>query len=137
MNEEFPKFESLGEGTPADSFVYRASAAFPRQELYGITSQMRRASSSIAGNIAEGYGRGGDGEFRHFLNTAAGSAVEVEYFALLAKDLDMVTSERYQELQGQIVEVQRMISGLLRTVSKTRTEKHSTTATGSGLEARS
>jgi len=98
--------------------VYLTSTGFPRQELYGITSQMRRASSSIAANIAEGYGRGGDGELRHFLNTAAGSAVELEYFTLLAKDLNMITSEHYQELQQQIVEVQRMISGFLRTVSK-------------------
>jgi four helix bundle protein len=100
--------------------VYRATLNFPRQELYGITSQMRRASSSVAANIAEGYGRGGDGEFHHFLNTAAGSAVELEYFLLLAKDLGMLTSDVYNEQQKKIVEVQRMLSGLLRTVANTR-----------------
>lgn len=118
--------------------IYRASATFPRQELYGITSQMRRASSSIAANIAEGYGRGGDGEFRHFLNTAAGSAVELEYFALLAPDLEMIKTDLYENLQGQIIEVQRMISGLLRTVSTSCIGKKATPpANSSGLEARS
>jgi four helix bundle protein len=100
--------------------VYRATLNFPRQELYGITSQMRRASSSVAANIAEGYGRGGDGEFHHFLNTAGGSAVELEYFLLLAKDLGMLTSDVYNEQQKKIVEVQRMLSALLRTVANTR-----------------
>jgi len=100
--------------------VYRVTTDFPRQELYGITSQTRRASASVAANIAEGYGRGGDGEFRHFLNTAAGSAVELEYFLLLARDLGMLTADRYVELQEKVVEVQRMLSGLLRTVASAR-----------------
>lgn len=100
--------------------IYRHTGAFPREELYGITSQMRRASASVAANIAEGYGRGGDGEFHHFLNTAAGSAVELEYFLLLAKDLGMLTTDVYNDRQKQTVEVQRMLSGLLRTVGNTR-----------------
>ena len=60
--------------------VYRATAVFPREKLYGITSQLRRCSSSVAANIAEGCGRTGNGEFHRFLNIAAGSLVEVEYF---------------------------------------------------------
>jgi four helix bundle protein len=100
--------------------IYRVTVDFPRQELYGITSQMRRAGASIAANIAEGYGRGGDGEFQHFLNIAAGSAVELEYFLLLARDLNMLTTDRYATLQEEVIEVQRMLSGLLRTVASTR-----------------
>ena len=56
--------------------TYRMTANFPREELYGISSQMRRCSASVAANIAEGCGRTGNGEFRHFLNTAVGSAVD-------------------------------------------------------------
>jgi four helix bundle protein len=104
--------------------VYRAREAFPRAELFGITSQMRRASASIAANIAEGYGRGSDGELRHFLNTAAGSAFELEYFLLLAKDLGLLADSLYAPLQAQVIEIERMISGLLRTVSPTRPKDH-------------
>lgn len=104
--------------------IDRESEAFPRIELFGITSQMRRASASIAANIAEGYGRGTDGELRHFFNTAAGSAVELEYFLLLAKDLGLVRSELYIDLQNQVVEVERMLSGLLRTVSSSRLKEN-------------
>jgi four helix bundle protein len=104
--------------------IYRDTGAFPREELYGITSQMRRAGASVAANIAEGYGRGGDGEFHHFLNTAAGSAVELEYFLLLAKDLGMLTTDVYDDRQKQTVEVQRMLSGLLRTVASTRQKQN-------------
>ena len=102
--------------------IDRESEAFPRIELFGITSQMRRASASIAANIAEGYGRGTG--LRHFLNTAAGSAVELEYFLLLAKDLGLVRSELYIDLQNQVVEVERMLSGLLRTVSSSRLKEN-------------
>ncbi len=100
--------------------VYRATGVFPREELYGIISQMRRASASVAANIAEGCGRQGDGEFHRFLNTAAGSAVEVEYFLLLSRDLGMLSFDRYDDLQKQVIEVERMLAGLLRTVASAR-----------------
>jgi four helix bundle protein len=100
--------------------IYRITIDFPRHELYGITSQMRRAGASAAANIAEGYGRGGDGEFHHFLNTAAGSAVELEYFLLLARDLNMLQTDEYVKLQEEIIEVQRMLSGLIKTVASPR-----------------
>jgi len=104
--------------------IYRHTGACPREELYGITSQMRRASASVAANIAEGYGRGGDGEFHHFLNTSAGSVVELEYFLLLAPDLGVLPDDAYSELQQHVVEVQRMLSGLLRTVANTRLKQN-------------
>lgn len=115
--------------------IYRETVAFPRQEVYGITSQMRRASASIAANIAEGCGRGGDGDFHRFLNTSAGSAVELEYFLLLAKDLGMLSKDVYDGLQQQVLEVERMLSGLLRTVGMTR--QASTKIRSSKLVARS
>jgi four helix bundle protein len=103
--------------------VYRATAPFPREELFGITSQMRRCSASIAANLAEGCGRTGDGDFHRFLNVAAGSALEIEYFLLLARDLNLLPTAAYDELQKMAVEVQRMLGSLLRTVDRTRKGK--------------
>jgi four helix bundle protein len=100
--------------------TYRMTANFPREELYGISSQMRRCSASVAANIAEGCGRTGNGEFRHFLNTAAGSAVELEYFLLLARDLGLVPTETYEALCKDVLEVQRMLASLLRKVDTDR-----------------
>ena len=71
--------------------IYRQSGAFPRDELYGLTSQLRRSATSIAANIAEGCGRNGPNELRHFLEIAMGSASEVEYHLLLARDLGFMT----------------------------------------------
>ena len=103
--------------------IYRATAGFPREEMFGITSQMRRASSSIAANLAEGCGRTGDGDFHRFINTAAGSAVELEYFLLLARDLGLLSTGTHEQLEGGILEVQRMLASLLRTVDGARRKK--------------
>ena len=71
--------------------VYRCTRNFPREETYGMVSQLRRCSSSVAANIAEGCGRSGNAEFGRFLNMAMGSASELEYFLLLARDLEYGT----------------------------------------------
>ena len=68
--------------------IYRVTVTFPRQELYGLTTQLRRASSSIAANLAEGCGRNSDAEFARFCSIAMGSASELEYHLLLARDLN-------------------------------------------------
>jgi four helix bundle protein len=70
--------------------VYRSTKAFPKEELYGLTSQMRRAASSIGANIAEGCCKNGDRDFARFLQIAVGSAGELEYHALLAHDLGLL-----------------------------------------------
>ena len=67
--------------------IYRATESFPSPELYGLTTQMRRSCSSIPANIAEGCGRDGDAEFARFLRIAMGSAAELDYHLLLARDL--------------------------------------------------
>ena len=72
--------------------VYEATAGFPRGELYGLTGQIRRSCSSIPANIAEGCGRGGDAELARFLKISAGSASELEYHLLLARDLHLLDS---------------------------------------------
>jgi four helix bundle protein len=93
--------------------VYRASMSFPRDEIYGLTSQMRRASVSIGANIAEGACRRGDVDFARFLQMAAGSASEVEYHLLLARDLSLLEDSDYQRLSEEAVEVKRMLASLM------------------------
>jgi len=84
---------------------------------------MRRSSASVAANIAEGCGRTGNGEFHRFLNAAAGSSVELEYFLLLSRDLHLLSAEPYEALQHDIVEVQRMLASLIRKVNSARRMK--------------
>jgi len=96
--------------------VYNASRSFPRDELYGLTSQMRRASASIGANIAEGTCRQSDGEFGRFLHIAIGSASELEYHLLLARDLHILPSNDYERLSGGVVEVKRMLASLIRSL---------------------
>jgi len=92
--------------------IYRNSRGFPDDERYGLTSQMRRACSSIPTNIAEGCGRGSDTDFARFIQIALGSASELDYHLILAQDLGYLPSESYLPLQAQASRVMRMLSGL-------------------------
>jgi four helix bundle protein len=100
--------------------IYRAAGGFPKEELYGLTSQIRRASMSIPTNIAEACGRGTDGEFARFLQIAMGSASETEYQLLLARDLEFLPGELYEKLHSQVEEVKRMLASLLKTIRADR-----------------
>ena len=93
--------------------VYKATAAFPKSELYGLTSQIRRASASIPANIAEGCGRTGKAELARFLQVAMGSASELEYHLLLAHDLGLLRDGEYKLLENQAVELKRMLSSFI------------------------
>ena len=93
--------------------VYRITASFPREELYGLTSQLRRSGSSIAANLAEGCGRNGDAELARFCSIALGSASELDYRLLLARDLKLINPKDYGELAQQTKEVKRMLGGFL------------------------
>lgn len=93
--------------------VYEITRKFPKEELYGLTSQMRKCSSSIPMNIAEGCGRGGDLEFGRFLRIAMGSASELEYALILAGDLEYLTLDGYETLNRDTVEVKRMLAPLI------------------------
>jgi four helix bundle protein len=94
--------------------VYQVTQNFPNTELYGMTSQVRRAASSIPANIAEGCGRDGEADFARFLHIALGSASELEYHILLAHDLGYLPVEPYACLEKQVVEVKRMLAGFLK-----------------------
>jgi four helix bundle protein len=100
--------------------VYRITAAFPREELYGLTSQLRRASSAIAANLAEGCGRNGDMEFARFCSMAMGSASELEYHLLLAKDLKLLKPADHQELDQRATELKRMLTALMQKLKADR-----------------
>lgn len=93
--------------------VYRITASFPREELYGLTSQLRRSCSSISANLAEGCGRNGDAELARFCSIALGSASELDYRLLLARDLKLINPKDYSELAQRTKEVKRMLGGLL------------------------
>ena len=96
--------------------VYEASKSFPREEIFSLTNQLRRAAASIAANIAEGCGKNSKPEFAHFLNIALGSANESEYFLLLAKDLSYLSESVYQELFSKINEIKAMLIALINKV---------------------
>jgi four helix bundle protein len=93
--------------------VYRVTAHFPRDEFYGLTTQMRRSSSSIPANIAEACGRGGSGEIARFFRIALGSASELDYHLLLAHDLGLLARSDYTRLQGTTVEIKKMLCAFI------------------------
>ena len=98
--------------------VYQITAAFPREELYGLTTQLRRACASIPANLAEGCGRYGDADFARFCSIAMGSASELEYHLLLARDLRLITPHDYGELAARAIELKRMLTSLITTAAR-------------------
>ncbi len=93
--------------------VYKSTKPFPREETFGLTSQMRRSAVSIGANIAEGACRNGDSDFARFLQMAAGSASELEYHLILAHDLELLKTVEYQRLSDAAIEVKRMLASLM------------------------
>ena len=93
--------------------IYKITEHFPKEEVFGLTSQIRRASSSIGINIVEGCGRGSDEDFKRFLRNASGSAFEVEYILLLSKDLNYISEEQFLKLSPKAEELKMKISKLI------------------------
>jgi four helix bundle protein len=94
--------------------IYKASAGYPKNEVYGLTSQSRRAAASVASNIAEGCGKNTEPDFARFLQIAMGSASEVQYDLLLAHDLGFINSAAFQQLEANVIEVKRMLATLIK-----------------------
>ena len=98
--------------------IYKETRYFPREEMFGLVSQLRRAAVSIASNIVEGAARASEAEYVHFLNTAYGSAREVEYQVGLAFRLGFLAEPARQELSALSVETSKVLNGLLRSLRK-------------------
>ena len=97
--------------------VYRLTENFPRTEVFGLSIQLRRGATAIATNLAEGCGRA-QGEFSRSVQIAFGSACEVEYQLLLARDLGIISSEQHDMTAEKLLEVKRMLNGLLKRVQR-------------------
>lgn len=93
--------------------IYEFTKDFPKEEIYGITRQMRRAAYSIPSNISEGCGREADAEFKHFLIISQGSATELEYFTILAKDLGYLKDSVFTKLNDNVNRIRRSLNSLI------------------------
>ncbi len=112
--QDFRKLKVWSKAHELTLRIYQTTRSFPRAEVYGLTAQARGAASSIGSNIAEGCGRKGDAEFARFLNMALGSASELEYRLLLARDLEYLTAIQHEALHRDAEEVKRMLGSLIR-----------------------
>jgi four helix bundle protein len=96
--------------------VYKSTRAFPKEEKFGLTSQIRRASASIAANLAEGCGRRSDGEMGRFIQIAMGSGAELSYHLQLARDLGLLEKTMFEGMDSDLSEIMRMMSSLSQSV---------------------
>ena len=100
--------------------VYELSKRFPKEEMYGITSQVRRSCASIPTNIAEGCGRNSDAELSRFFSIASGSASELEYLFQLIFDLKFIEKPEYDELVNDVIEVKQMLTSFVKKLKAVR-----------------
>jgi four helix bundle protein len=114
---DFKKLEVWRRGHKLTLVIYEVTRAFPREELYGITSQMRRASAAISANVAEGCGRGSNADLARFLQIAFGSASELENHLLLARDLLLLQPADHKRLSEEVIEIQLMLASFIRSLS--------------------
>ena len=114
--EDFKDLRVWGKAHELTLAVNQKTRAFPKEEMYGLTSQLRRASASVGANIVEGCGRRSDAEMRRFVQIARGSADEVEYHLLLARDLNFLTAGEHKILEARVLEIQRMLASLVQSL---------------------
>ncbi len=114
MAKMYENLDAWKEATNLAVRIYQITRAFPREEVYGITSQIRKAAVSISSNIAEGAGRKSKKDFRQFVHVASGSLNEVESLLHICFRLDFVESNTYQDLKEDVDKVGRLIGGLIR-----------------------
>ena len=98
--------------------VYKVTTGFPKEEMFGLISQVKRSSSSIPTNIAEGCGRNSEKDFSRFLIIAFGSANELEYQIILSTDLNFLTLENSKTLLYQVEEIKKMLSSLIKKLNQ-------------------
>ena len=117
----FRRLKVWVEGHELTLRVYEVTGGFPREEVYGIVSQLRRCSASVPANIAEGCGRSGDAELHRFMLIAMGSASELEYHLLLSHDLGCLDPQNYDNLSKATQEVKRILSTFVTKLRRTPT----------------
>ena len=105
--------------------LYKLTGEFPPEEKFGLTSQIRRASASICANLIEGSHRNNRKEYRQFAGISRGSAGELKYHLLLAKDLTYISEDNYQSCLGEVNEISRMLHGLVRSLDGAPSHSHS------------
>jgi len=99
--------------------IYKLSAAFPAEEKFGLTSQIRRSCSSISTNIAEGCGRDTDADMKRFFTIAMGSASELDYQLLLAKDLSFISNPDYELVFQELTAIKKMLNSFIKKLNST------------------
>ena len=109
---QFKELKVWQKGRALVKEVYQATSSYPKEELFGITSQMRRAAVSIPANIAEGTGRNSNADFCRFLDIANGSAFELETLVILSLDLEFMNQSEFEKFDAWLNELQKMIFGL-------------------------
>ena len=115
---QFKELKVWQKGRELVKEIYQSTHKFPKDELFGITSQMRRSAVSIPANIAEGCGRNSDNELNRFLDIANGSAFELETLVILSLDLDFISQKEFEYFDSKLNEIQKMIFGLKQSLVK-------------------
>ncbi|WP_165750290.1 four helix bundle protein [Cellulophaga sp. Z1A5H] len=110
---DYKKYKVWELGHKISSMIYKLTSVFPKEEIYSLTSQMRRASYSIPSNIAEGCGRETDQEFKRYLTITRGSATELEYFLFLVKDLGIINQNDFDKVNENVNRVKRCLNNLI------------------------
>ncbi len=110
---DYKKYTVWNEGHRLVLEIYKITNSFPKDELFGLSSQIRRAMVSVPTNIAEGCGRETDKDFKRFLVIAHGSATEVEYLLFLSNELNFITNKEYLELNERIIILRKQLHKLI------------------------
>src|SRR5215470_18961023 len=121
MDHTMRNYQDLQVWTKAHALtldLYRLSRDFPKEEIYGVTSQVRRSAMSIGANLAEGCGRRTSGELARFVRVALGSASELDYHLLLSRDLKFLKNEDFERCKKNLTEVRKMLWSFLNSVEK-------------------
>jgi four helix bundle protein len=116
--------------------LYRLTESFPRSEMFGLTSQIRRAAGSVGANLAEGCGRWGEAELARFVQIAMGSASELQNHLRLARDLDFVNSGEYQNVLKDVTSVRQMLTAFLQALRGLRNRSNTRRVTLANSEKR-
>ena len=123
MGKGYRKLDVWNKGYILTKKVYNLTAKFPKEERYGLISQMRRSSVSVVANIAEGYGRNHLNEYIQFISIAIGSSNELEVYLLLSKDLEYLSEKDFNEIMPVHAEVSKMLHSLKLSLEKKKQSK--------------